>query len=227
MAFDIKPLIEPALRRMGVSVKADQLEQLTTYLQLLDKARKKINLVSVDQPQKLITHHLNDSLSVLPYLRGEQVLDFGTGAGFPGLPLACVNAGRHYTLLDSRSRRIEFLTYVCQIAGINNVGLAAQRVQDIIGPNDAKIKSLEPQSLGSAPVKFDTLTARAVAPLQDLISMVAHLTDSGSRLIAMKGQNPEAEVNKLNIERPHTLTIERVSLPDLDDQRHLVIIDFT
>ncbi|MFT5259063.1 MAG: 16S rRNA (guanine527-N7)-methyltransferase [Saprospiraceae bacterium] len=224
MAFDFSPLLTKGLQKMGVAANEQQTQYLLTFLDMLDKSRKKINLVSVDAPERLVSHHLLDSFSVLPYVVGDRVLDFGTGAGFPGLPLACVNANRHYTLLDSRSRRIEFLQYVCQISGISNVQLLAMRVQGLLG--EEKNDAVSGDSTTQGQTNFDTLVSRAVASMQDLLDMTAHLHQPGCRFIAMKGQNPEAELENISVSLPYNLQVKRIKLPDSDAQRHLVIIDF-
>ncbi len=221
MAFNFKPLLVEGLVALNIEATDKQLRQLMGYLELLEKSRKKINLVSVDGPARLVSHHVLDSLSVLPYLQGDRVLDFGTGAGFPGLPLACLNPQQIFCLLDSRSRRIEFLNYVCQLQKINNVQLVAQRVQGIQLRDAANDYSAPQHSK-----KFDTLVCRAVASMQDLLDMTKHLHEPGVRFIAMKGQPPEKEMQSLTVAKPYSVRIEPVVIPNLDAQRHLVIIDF-
>lgn len=240
-AFDFSALLAAGLQQMGVPANARQTEQLLIYLQLLDKSRGKINLVAVDAPPRLVSHHLLDSLSLLPHLRGEKVLDFGTGAGLPGLPLACVDARRHYTLLDSRARRIAFLRYVCQTAAINRVELLAMRVQALLADklpcevgrsdngrsdNDGGDNDGSDNFVAQPAAIFDTIVTRAVASLQDVLDLTRHLQHPGCRLIAMKGQNPTAELKNIHSALPYSVTIERVELPNIDAQRHLAIIDF-
>ncbi len=227
MTTDFKSALQAGLDALGLEVDAQQLEQLLAYLRLLDKSRHKINLVSVNDPMRLVSHHVLDSLSVVVHLKGKHILDFGTGAGLPGLPLACVEPARQFTLLDSRARRIEFLNYVCQQAKIGNVQTAISRVQDYFYVNSSDVA----QTLPHAQTKFDTLVCRAVASLQDLLDMTTHLHAPGSRLIAMKGQLPEKEI--VGVQRAlaysslgYSIKVIEVYEPDLKAQRHLVMIDF-
>jgi 16S rRNA (guanine527-N7)-methyltransferase len=202
------------------------------HLSLVQKWRSKINLVSIAAPGELITHHALDSLALLPYIeQSQQVLDIGTGAGFPGMPLAAARPGTHFTLLDSRRRRIEFLRLVNAQAGLKNTALECARVEEISRPYSAMPENSEylPYSAVQAPLKFDTLVARAVASLDQLVQMTAPLRFTGQRLIAMKGQYPHDELEALH--RNHSEQIARVSVdaievPFLDAERHVVVIEY-
>lgn len=209
------------IEEIGLELSPQSFAALEAHLALVLKWRSKINLVSIATEHELITHHALDSLVVAPILnapdsRHINSLDFGTGAGFPGMALAAVLPHKHFTLLDSRQRRMEFLRMAAVQAGIRNISLHTARVEA-----DFAMHASE---------KFDTLIARAVAPLSDLVSMTENLRCSGQRLLAMKGQYPHAELNALY--RDHSAqivsaTVQPLRVPGLDAQRHLVTIEFS
>jgi 16S rRNA (guanine527-N7)-methyltransferase len=128
----------------------------------------------------MLTHHLLDSLSVHPQLQGTRIADVGTGAGFPGLPLAVCNPARQFTLIDANGKKIRFVSHAARHLGLDNV-TALQ----------ARVESLTP----AAP--FDTVVARAFAPLPQLLADVAGLCGPATRVLAMKGQRPDAELAAL------------------------------
>ena len=128
----------------------------------------------------MLTHHLLDSLAIQPDLAGARIADVGTGAGFPGLPLALVNPQRHFTLIDSNNKKIRFVTHAVALLKLDNVT-----------PVHARSEDLRP----AAP--FDTIMARALAPLPRLLPWVAPLAGRDTRVLAMKGRWPEAELKEL------------------------------
>jgi len=206
---------------IGLEVTPQSLAALEAYLALVLKWRSKMNLVSIAAEHELITHHALDSLVLAPILKApdskyKNILDFGTGAGFPGMSLAAVLPTMHFALLDSRQRRMEFLRMVALQANINNISLHTARVEA-----DFAMHASE---------KFDTLIARAVAPLSDLVSMTANLRCQGQQLLAMKGQYPQAELDALHRDHPAQIlsaTVQPLAVPGLDAERHLVTIEFS
>jgi 16S rRNA (guanine527-N7)-methyltransferase len=199
-------LIERA-RLLNVSFGDAEAERLARLLDELERWNAAYNLTSINGREAMITHHLLDSLSIHGHLRGARVADVGTGAGFPGLPLAIANPDRQFTLLDSAGKKIRFVAHAARELGLGNVAAVQSRVQDL--------RPDEP---------FDTVTARAFAALPDLLESVRTLCGPGTRVLAMKGRHPEAEVAAV---QPPWRVLETLPLeiPGLREARHLVIAE--
>jgi 16S rRNA (guanine527-N7)-methyltransferase len=138
------------------------------------------NLTAVATHAQMVTHHLLDSLAIHPDLRGERVADVGTGAGFPGLPLALVNPARHFTLIDSGGKKVRFVAHAVRALGLANVEALQVRAE-----------SLTPAR------PFDTVTARAFAPLPKLLAAASRLCAPAGQVLAMKGKWPQGELAAL------------------------------
>jgi 16S rRNA (guanine527-N7)-methyltransferase len=191
-------------RALALDLDEAQLAKLVAHLDLLDDWNSRMNLTAIrDRPSQL-TKHLLDSLSVLPYLEGARIADVGSGAGFPGIPLAIVEPHRHFTLIESTGKKCRFLEHVRDALELKNVEVVQSRAE-----------SYKPE------VRFDTVLARAVGPVADLVKAAGLLVVGGGRLLAMKGRYPEAELAaKLNgwkVAAVHPLTV-----PGLGEERHLV-----
>ena len=154
----------------------------------------------------MVTAHLLDSLAARPLLHGEAVLDIGTGAGFPGLPLAIVEPDRRFVLLDSNNKKIQFVQHAAAELGLDNVEAVKARVEDY------------------APgYRFDTVIARAVAALSRLLELAGHHVGEGGVFIALKGRYPAEELR--NVPAGWDYTIEELSVPGLDaGSRHAVLL---
>jgi 16S rRNA (guanine527-N7)-methyltransferase len=191
-------------RALALDLDEAQLAKLVAHLDLLDDWNTRMNLTAIrDRPSQL-TKHLLDSLTVLPYLQGERIADVGSGAGFPGIPLAIVEPNRHFTLIESTGKKCRFLEHVREALELKNVEVVQSRAE-----------GYKPE------VRFDTVLARAVGPVADLVKVAGPLVVGGGRLLAMKGRYPEAELAaKLNgwkVASVHPLTV-----PGLGEERHLV-----
>jgi 16S rRNA (guanine527-N7)-methyltransferase len=191
-------------RALALDLDEARLGKLVAHLDLLDDWNTRINLTAIrDRPSQL-TKHLLDSLTVLPHLRGERIADVGSGAGFPGIPLAIVEPHRHFALIESTGKKCRFLEHVRDTLGLGNVEVV-----------QARAEAYHPD------VRFDTVVARAVGPLADLVRVAGHLVVGGGRLLAMKGRHPADEIAaKLNgwkVAAVHPLTV-----PGLAEERHLV-----
>jgi 16S rRNA (guanine527-N7)-methyltransferase len=191
-------------RALALDLGEAQLARLVAHLDLLDDWNTRMNLTAIrDRPSQL-TKHLLDSLTVLPYLQGERIADVGSGAGFPGIPLAIVAPQRHFTLVESTGKKCRFLEHVRDTLELKNVEVV-----------QARAERYQPD------VRFDTVIARAVGPIADLVKVAGPLVVGGGRLLAMKGRYPEAELAaKLNgwkVAAVHPLTV-----PGLAEERHLV-----
>jgi 16S rRNA (guanine527-N7)-methyltransferase len=175
-----KRLIEDA-GALGVPLGEAQAASLLRLLDELARWNKTYNLTSVDDRAEMVTHHLLDSLSVAPYLAGVSVADVGTGAGFPGLPLAVVEPGRRFTLIDSNNKKVRFVAHAARTLGLAN-----------IEPLHARVEDLAP----SAPL--DTVVARAFAPLPRLLAQVRPLCGPQTRVLAMKSARLDEELRELD-----------------------------
>lgn len=191
-------------RALALDLDEAQLAKLVAHLDLLDDWNTRMNLTAIrDRPSQL-TKHLLDSLTVLPYLQGDRIADVGSGAGFPGIPLAIVAPHRHFTLIESTGKKCRFLEHVREALELGNVEVVQSRAE-----------SYKPE------VRFDTVLARAVGPIADLVKVAGLLVVGGGRLLAMKGRYPEdelaAKLNGWKVVATHTLHV-----PGLEEQRHLV-----
>lgn len=186
---------------LRVSLGEADAARLLQLLDELERWNRSYNLTAIAGREQMITHHLLDSLSISPDLAGTRIADVGTGAGFPGLPLAVVNPSRQFTLIDSSGKKVRFVAHAARALGLGNV-TALQ----------ARAETLRPQ------VPFDTVTARALAPLPELLAQVAPLCGPATRVLAMKGRRPAGELGKLPA--PWRLADSRtIEIPGLDAQR--------
>ncbi len=160
---------------LGVTLDDDRLAKFETLVAELLRWNKAYNLTAITRPAEILTHHLLDSLSAQPDLAGVTVADVGTGAGFPGLPLAIVNPERQFTLVDAVDKKLRFIDHVARTLALTNVRTTHVRVEQ-----------LKPAQA------FDTVITRAFAPLPRLAAWVAPLCDAHTRVIAMKGRWPPA-----------------------------------
>jgi 16S rRNA (guanine527-N7)-methyltransferase len=180
--------------------------QLIDFLHLLVKWNRAYNLTAVRQPEQMVTRHLLDSLVIGPYLQGPRILDVGTGAGLPGIPLALAYPDYQFTLLDSNGKKIRFVTQVVAELGLVNVDVVQSRVE-----------AYQPAS------RFDTVTARAYSSIEELVKQTAHLLADGGQYLIMKGAYPVAEVEAMPAGY-HLEAIHQLQVPRLDAQRHLLVV---
>jgi len=192
---------------MGISLDEQRAASLLSYLELMLKWNRTYNLTAVVEPQRMITHHVLDSLSVIPYLIGISVLDVGTGAGLPGLPVAIADPAREVTLLDSNKKKTRFVSQALIELGIKNARVVTARFEDF------------------APAQtFDTVVTRAMTEAAQFLPLARRFCPPGGRVIMMKGQYPTQELAQAQ-SQAETLKVIEVVVPTLDAQRHLVISD--
>jgi 16S rRNA (guanine527-N7)-methyltransferase len=177
-----------------------------TLIDELASWNRRYNLTAIRTPAAMLTHHVLDSLAVQPDLHGTSVADVGTGAGFPGLPLAVVNPQRHFTLIDSTAKKIHFVTHVAALLGLSNVSAV-----------HARAEALAPE------VPFDTVMARALAPLPKMLATVAPLCGRETHVLAMKGRWPKAELAALPPGWRVTGSRE-LAVPGLDAARCVIVL---
>ncbi len=191
---------------LGLRADKESIDQLLEFVLQLRKWNRSYNLVSSTDVNDVIRRHVLDSLSIHAYLLPGRMLDVGTGAGFPGLPLAIAIPALDCTLLDSTGKKIRFLRHIKRTLGLSNIHLKESRVADF-----------------QDEIVFDTIVSRAFSSVVDFGSAVRHLAGSETRLLAMKGKDPKGELKALP-EWLKLLSVEKISVPDLHAERHLVIM---
>jgi 16S rRNA (guanine527-N7)-methyltransferase len=191
---------------MGVTLSLAQATALIRLLDELDDWNQRMNLTAIHERSQQIAKHLLDSLSIHQYLRGTHIADIGTGAGFPGLPLALVNPDKQFTLIDSVNKKLKFVEHAAQVMQLNNVTTLHVRAESF-----------------NSKQKFDCIVARAVGPVVRLLVYAGHNLASGAKLLAMKGKLPQAEIDALP-SGWKVAEIHRLQIPGLDEERHLVEI---
>ena len=189
---------------LGLAPDSAQQERLLDYLALLLKWYSAYNLTSVRDPAQMVTRHLLDSLAVAPHLRGEHVIDVGTGAGLPGVPLAIMFPGTRFALLDSNGKKTRFLFQVKTALCLDNMQV-----------HHARVESFRP------PAPYDAVLSRAFASLADMVASCRHLLAPQGCFLAMKGAYPAQEIAQLAPAYAVT-AVHELSIPGLDEQRHLV-----
>ena len=203
---DIEDRLRAGLAEMHVEASQDLLRQFTHLLRLLDKWNRAFNLTSVRDPAEMVSRHILDSLSARPYLVGASILDVGTGAGFPGLPLALTEPQRHFTLLDSGGKKIRFVRHVLGELALENVAVECLRVE-----------AFESAEL------YDAVISRAFSSLGDFVRRCGRLVATGGCLLAMKGRYPDAELS--GVPGAWQVTdIPRLKVPGQAGDRHMVIM---
>jgi len=200
------PTLIAGAAQLGIQLSELQVQQLIRVLDELDDWNQRMNLTAIKERGAQITKHLLDSLSVQSFLQGERVLDVGTGAGFPGLPLAIVNPTRQFVLLDSTAKKLKFIEHVSRSLELPNVQTVHTRAENF-----------RPTQ------RFDIVLSRAVGPVEQFVKWAGHLVVGGGRLLAMKGKHPEAELAKLP-SGWKLAAVHRLNVPALDEERHLVEI---
>ena len=192
----------------GLQLDDNAIGACLDFLTLLFQWNRVHNLTGPVSPADAVTRHLLDSLFISPFLRGTRALDIGSGAGFPGLPLAIARPDIDWTLLDNRVKRIGFLSQARARLRLLRVSIEHCRVEDYRPDKN-----------------FDMLVTRAVAALPTLVGITEHLRGDGVRLIAMKGKFPGSELKALSPDLREKVDVVRLNVPGLDAERHAVILD--
>ena len=199
MSFGSKKLLEtPELQAHAAKFDA--------LLAELERWNRKVNLTAIRDRREMITAHILDSLVARPLLHGAAILDVGTGPGFPGLPLAIVEPQREFTLLDSNNKKIMFVQHAAGMLGLDNVTAVKGRGEDYAPGH-----------------RFDTVIARALAPLPRLVEIAGHHVREDGVFVALKGRYPTTELEELTA--PWSHEVEELHVPGLErGSRHAVLL---
>lgn len=191
---------------LGQPLSREQADQQAGLLLELERWSARMNLTAIRELPEMVAGHVLDSLAVRPFLSGERILDIGTGAGFPGLPLAIVEPQRRFWLLDSNARKIAFIQHVVGQLGLDNVVAVQSRAESYVAEQG-----------------FATVIARAVATIPQLIDWAGHLVDEAGIMLALKGRFPHEEL--AGVPQGWSYTVDPLDVPGLEQrERHVVIL---
>lgn len=191
---------------LGLYLQSEQNDQLLSYLALLQRWNKSFNLTAVREESAIVVRHLLDSLSVLPHLQGDRLIDVGTGAGLPGIPLAIVSPERSFTLLDTNGKKTRFMVQAVSELGLENCEVIKTRVEE-----------------WTPGAPFDAVLSRAFASLADMIDTCRHLLAENGVFLAMKGATPTEEMAGIE-DRAQVLSVTNLEVPGLNEARCLVAL---
>jgi len=181
--------------------------RLSLLIEELEKWNKKYNLTAIRAPNEMIHGHIMDSLSALEFIKGKNVIDIGTGAGFPGLPLAIMRPKNHFLLIDGNGKKIGFIQHIISLFELKNVQAKKIRAENFF-----------PDQL------FDTVIARALTTLPKLISLSEHLLKEHGTIVAMKGKLPIKELNSINNGWQHQVYPKRIDGMS-NRERHIILLN--
>lgn len=198
------PALAAGLLALGLDLPDATQQKLLAFRDLLLKWNKTYNLTALRDPEQAISHHLLDSLAILPQLSDGSLLDVGSGGGLPGIPLAIVRPELAVTLVDTVQKKATFLQQVVIELGLQNVTVHHARVEEMSG-------------------QYEQISSRAFAELTQFVSLTRHLLAPDGRWLAMKGIRPDAEISTL----PADISVEAIvplTVPGLSAERHLIIL---
>jgi 16S rRNA (guanine527-N7)-methyltransferase len=198
--------LKRGLIALGLALDRDTQRRLLDYIALIEKWNRVYNLTAIREPEKMVSHHLLDSLAVAPHLRAKRLLDVGSGAGLPGVPLALARPEMQVTLLDSNHKKAAFLNQAVMELHLKNAEVCSERVE-----------SWQTQN------RFDVIISRAFADMGEFVRVTRHLLAPGGMFAAMKGLHPYEEIDKLPPECK-VLQVLPLAIPGVEGARHLVLL---
>lgn len=195
--------LHDGLEELHLSIQETQIKDLLAFIALIEKWNKAYNLTAIRKKEDMVGLHLLDSLAILPHLHGTRIIDIGTGAGLPGIPLAVCCPEREFTLLDCNAKKTRFVQQAVLELKLKNVTVCHQRVEDH-----------HPET------GYDAILTRAFASLPDIVALTRHLLAPNGVLLAMKGQQAEAESAQVTA----ATTLIPINVPGIDAERYLIRI---
>lgn len=199
-----RKILMAGMESLGLSVGEDRIERLLSFIKLIEKWNKAYNLTAIRDREEMVRLHLLDSLAVLDFIEGRRVIDIGTGAGLPGIPLAICRPETEFMLLDSNAKKTRFVQQAVLELKLGNVAVCHSRVEQY-----------QPE------IAFDTVITRAFAGLPIIVELTAHLLGKGGIVLAMKGQSPDEELGHM----PQKTTVIPIHVPGIEAERCLVRIE--
>lgn len=197
------------LQEMGLQISAEQQQKLLEYVALIYKWNQVHNLTAVREPLDMVTLHILDSLSVLPYVSCKHLLDVGAGAGLPSIPLAICLPDLQVTAIDAVQKKVSFMRQVKAQLALSNFNVIHGRIEDQEVPSK------------DMPEKFEIITSRAFSEIGLFVKLSKHLLADDGKWLAMKGTVPQHEFDKSGIQ-PAEVKVLKVA--GLDAERHLIIL---
>ena len=199
--------LKSGLLSLSLDPEQQPCDQYLAYIALLHKWNQSYNLTAVKHPEEMLTRHVLDSLSVLPFIKGHDCLDIGTGPGLPGLILALALPETRWVLLDSNQKKTRFLRHVKAELDITNIEIIQSRVE-----------TFKPE------IEFDSVICRAFAPLNRMLELTQHLITYSNQLLAMKGKQVNEEINALV---GHKFVIKLNNLASADDDSLATLVQIS
>jgi len=197
--------ITTAAEEMGINLTGSEQQQIDHYLQLLARWNRTYNLTAIRDPAKMVTHHILDSLPVVPFLSGRRIADLGSGAGLPGIPIATLYPEIEVVMVDSNIKKSRFIQQAILELGLSNASVVHSRVED-----------LKPDQL------FDTVVSRAFTSLSQFLEASLPLLKDDGVAVAMKGKWPEEGgddvISGFSLEQ-----VVPVQVPGIRAERHMVV----
>ncbi|MGB0449374.1 MAG: 16S rRNA (guanine(527)-N(7))-methyltransferase RsmG [Porticoccaceae bacterium] len=202
----LRAQLENGIEELTIECTPQQIDQLIEYVSLLVTWNNAYNLTAIRDPQQMIALHILDSLAILPYVTGKNLIDVGTGPGLPGIPLAIMCPDKTFKLLDSNGKKTRFLFHArCQLK-LQNLTEIQSRVEQFI-----------PEKT------YDIVLSRAFTSVAEMVAKCKHLLSPGGRFLAMKGKFPQSELSLL--EKDYKVDVShRLMVPGVEGERHLIEI---
>ena len=202
----MKQALLAGMKALAIEASDEQIEKLLSFIELLKKWNKVFNLTALKTDQEILQLHVLDSLTILPFVKqAKNVLDVGSGAGLPGIPLAIMLPQVNFVLLDSNNKKTRFIQQAIIDLKLNNVSAAHSRLE-----------TYKPS------IVFDTITTRAFAEIQETIDMLKHFSTEDLRLLFMKSKTTDAELAKLD--ETYEAQCYTLSVPGIEVERNLILV---